>query len=308
MSSAIRAEELGFSVETKKLTFTKVEGGSTGVSVVFNMVNRVPMLLDSNNLEHQSKKVNKAITRAMDNGDMALAMAASAREEKGWSAKVRDRIVEEMLFDNDDDIDENIISDDDSDTDSKNLSNDKNVGASPTLHEKEDDIASDNSDEYDGPFGVAGNEPVYHQNDLFLGGGNGGVFSDYSQDNIANAPFEGTLGPLLRDAVTERAIQRKPRVIAIGDVHGCIDELQSLLRKCDYSPGDLVVFLGDLVSKGPDSVSVIQMAREIGAIGVRGNHDFEVIRWHQAMKSGTYKRKNHKRSNHVYIIYSFTFD
>ena len=28
------------------------------------------------------------------------------------------------------------------------------------------------------------------------------------------------------------------------------------------------------------------MAREIGAIGVRGNHDFEVIRWHQAIKSG----------------------
>eukprot|EP00978_Attheya_sp_CCMP212_P002042 scaffold4212_cov52-Attheya_sp.AAC.1 len=285
MSSAIRAEELGFSVETKMLTFTKVEGGSTGVSVVFNMVNRVPMLLDGN-MENQSKKVNKAITRAMDNGDMALAMAASAREEKGWSAKVRDRIVEEMLFDNDDDLDENIISDDDSDTDSEKLSNDENVSptaASPTGSSL---FASDNSDAYDGPFGVAGSEPVYHQNDLFLGGGNGGVFSDYSEDNIASAPFEGTLGPLLKDAVTERAIQRKPRVIAIGDVHGCIDELQSLLRKCDYSPGDLVVFLGDLVSKGPDSVSVIQMAREIGAIGVRGNHDFEVIRWHQAMKSG----------------------
>jgi hypothetical protein len=28
------------------------------------------------------------------------------------------------------------------------------------------------------------------------------------------------------------------------------------------------------------------MAREIGAIGVRGNHDFEVVRWHQAIKSG----------------------
>jgi hypothetical protein len=69
-------------------------------------------------------------------------------------------------------------------------------------------------------------------------------------------------------------------------VHGCIDELQDLLRECDYQPGDLVVFLGDLVCKGPDSISVIQMAREIGAIGVRGNHDFEVVRWHQAIKSG----------------------
>jgi hypothetical protein len=49
-----------------------------------------------------------------------------------------------------------------------------------------------------------------------------------------------------------------------GDVHGCIDELQALLRRCCFQPGDLVVFLGDLVSKGPDSLSVVQMAREIG--------------------------------------------
>ena len=76
-------------------------------------------------------------------------------------------------------------------------------------------------------------------------------------------------------------------------------------------PGDLVVFLvsptlslkaltngmiiyltpflvqqGDLVCKGPDSTSVVQMAREIGAIGVRGNHDEEVIRWRHAIKLG----------------------
>ena len=112
------------------------------------------------------------------------------------------------------------------------------------------------------------------------------MFHDYSESGLATSPFSGELGPLLLDAATQRAIQRHPRVIAIGDVHGCLDELQMLLRRCDYQPGDLVVFLGDLVSKGPDSLSVVQMAREIGAIGVRGNHDFEVIRWHQAITSG----------------------
>jgi hypothetical protein len=122
--------------------------------------------------------------------------------------------------------------------------------------------------------------------DLFLRGGNDGAFFDYSESNIENAPFKGALGPLLLDATIERAKQRYPRVIAIGDVHGCIDELQDLLRLCDYQPGDLVVFLGDLVCKGPDSISVVQMAREIGAVGVRGNHDFEVVRWYQAIQSG----------------------
>jgi hypothetical protein len=71
-------------------------------------------------------------------------------------------------------------------------------------------------------------------------------------------PWEA-LGPLLRDSAMEAAKQRTPRIIAIGDVHGCIDELQLLLKKCDYQPGDAVVFLGDLVAKGPDSCAVVQM-------------------------------------------------
>jgi hypothetical protein len=141
------------------------------------------------------------------------------------------------------------------------------------------------NEHYDGPFGMPGSA-VYPKDDVFLGGGNDGVFWNYSEENAANAPYGGSLGLRLVDAVVERAKERHPRVIAIGDVHGCIDELQDLLRECDYRPGDLVVFLGDLVSKGPDSISVVKMAREIGAIGIRGNHDFEVIRWHQAIKSG----------------------
>ena len=43
-------------------------------------------------------------------------------------------------------------------------------------------------------------------------------------------------------------------MIVIGDVHGCIDELGDLLRLAEYQPGDLVLFLGDLVAKGPNSV------------------------------------------------------
>ena len=87
-------------------------------------------------------------------------------------------------------------------------------------------------------------------------------------------------------AVSRCCVGKDAKVIVVGDVHGCIDELQMLLRKCDYSPGDAVLFLGDLVSKGPDSAGVVRLAREIGAIGVRGNHDFEVVRWDQAIRNG----------------------
>jgi hypothetical protein len=46
------------------------------------------------------------------------------------------------------------------------------------------------------------------------------------------------------------------RVIAVGDAHGCIDELQDCIRECDYQPGDLATFLADLVCKGPDSTYI----------------------------------------------------
>lgn len=97
---------------------------------------------------------------------------------------------------------------------------------------------------------------------------------------------ETVISPLLTCSKWERALGRSPRVIVIGDVHGCIDEFQELLRLADFQPGDQVVLLGDLVAKGPDSVSVVQLAREIGAKSVRGNHDFEVVRWWEARRRG----------------------
>ncbi|MGB8298200.1 MAG: metallophosphoesterase family protein [Polyangia bacterium] len=63
------------------------------------------------------------------------------------------------------------------------------------------------------------------------------------------------------------------RTIIVGDVHGCLDELQALLRQCGLVRGDRVVLAGDLVAKGPDSRGVVQLAREIGARAVLGNHD-----------------------------------
>lgn len=41
----------------------------------------------------------------------------------------------------------------------------------------------------------------------------------------------------------------KDRVIIIGDVHGCLDELQALLKRVAYNKDkDTVVLVGDLVS------------------------------------------------------------
>lgn len=72
------------------------------------------------------------------------------------------------------------------------------------------------------------------------------------------------------------------RTLVIGDVHGCIDEVGDLLRACGHTPDDRVVFVGDLVAKGPDSRAVVSLARELGALAVRGNHDERLLRWWRA--------------------------
>ncbi|HKP62148.1 MAG TPA: metallophosphoesterase family protein [Polyangiales bacterium] len=69
------------------------------------------------------------------------------------------------------------------------------------------------------------------------------------------------------------------RTLIIGDVHGCSRELEDLLDACAFSGGDRLVFVGDLVAKGPDSRGVLALYRRLGAVSVRGNHDQAVLRW-----------------------------
>ncbi|KAE8373868.1 Metallo-dependent phosphatase-like protein [Aspergillus bertholletiae] len=69
------------------------------------------------------------------------------------------------------------------------------------------------------------------------------------------------------------------RLVIVGDVHGMRRSLQALLQKVgfDQAKGDHLVFVGDLVNKGPDSPGVIDLAVELGASAVRGNHDNAVL-------------------------------
>ena len=71
---------------------------------------------------------------------------------------------------------------------------------------------------------------------------------------------------------------KAPRTLVVGDVHGCLDELRALVALAGVTDDDQVVFVGDLVAKGPDSAGVIAWARERGAAAVLGNHDEHVLR------------------------------
>lgn len=87
----------------------------------------------------------------------------------------------------------------------------------------------------------------------------------------------------------------------IGDVHGCFDELRTLLERLGYTeipgpggamdllgyslqppPGRKAIFLGDLVDRGPNTPAVLSLVMNMVAAGtalcVLGNHDARLLR------------------------------
>lgn len=75
----------------------------------------------------------------------------------------------------------------------------------------------------------------------------------------------------------------------IGDVHGRLDLLERLLAEIERdlveqpSPKTLLVFLGDLIDRGPHSAQVIERLRTYGVPGLRtvfllGNHEEVLLR------------------------------
>jgi serine/threonine protein phosphatase 1 len=67
------------------------------------------------------------------------------------------------------------------------------------------------------------------------------------------------------------------RVVAIGDTHGHAEALTGLLRLVDPCSTDTIVFLGDYVSRGPDSRGVLQavmdLRRHCQVVALLGNHE-----------------------------------
>src|SRR5262249_13653067 len=67
------------------------------------------------------------------------------------------------------------------------------------------------------------------------------------------------------------------RTIAIGDIHGCLTALDTLLRFLQHTAQDRLITLGDYVNRGPDSAGVLDRLIAIHEtailVPIRGNHD-----------------------------------
>jgi hypothetical protein len=78
-----------------------------------------------------------------------------------------------------------------------------------------------------------------------------------------------------------------PNYLLIGDIHGCIEEFQKAIDYLIYykalTDETEIVYCGDLIHKGPDSVAVVDFAIELSTkyktTLVLGNHEEKHLRW-----------------------------
>ena len=63
-------------------------------------------------------------------------------------------------------------------------------------------------------------------------------------------------------------------VWVVSDIHGCYQWLLDELKRRRFNPyEDLLISVGDLIDRGPDSVKCLQLIDEKWFRAVRGNHE-----------------------------------
>jgi len=84
----------------------------------------------------------------------------------------------------------------------------------------------------------------------------------------------------------------------VGDVQGCFNELKALLAQVNFnSTEDQLYLAGDLVARGPDSLSTLRFVKSLGTSAkvVLGNHDLHLL----SVYAGIKKVKKSDKLSHL---------
>jgi hypothetical protein len=109
----------------------------------------------------------------------------------------------------------------------------------------------------------------------------GADFPNVIQSRTLDAQYlPSAQAPRLPDPATAR------RLIFVGDIHGCKDDLVALLERVQFNKKvDHLVTTGDMISKGPDSLGTVDLLRSMGASCVRGKHEDYILLMAQSLNS-----------------------
>src|SRR3546814_3173555 len=89
------------------------------------------------------------------------------------------------------------------------------------------------------------------------------------------------------------SLNEQGRDIAVGDVHGHFSKLDAELRRVNFNTRcDRLIFVGDLVDKGPESDEASDWLGYSWAHAVRGNHDDYVVR-HATVQTENWRSEEH---------------
>jgi len=71
-----------------------------------------------------------------------------------------------------------------------------------------------------------------------------------------------------------RITSKHNRTIVVGDIHGCFGELMKIIEIAEFSSDDVLVSVGDMVDRGPESYAVTEYFRNTpNAFAAMGNHE-----------------------------------
>lgn len=104
----------------------------------------------------------------------------------------------------------------------------------------------------------------------------------------------------------------------VGDIHGEIDALRSLLDHLGYDydgnhpNGRKLVFIGDLCDRGPDSPAVIRLVKRMVQAGnaqaLLGNHELNFLRQQAKDGSGWYQPRRVEKDSRKYAPFVIAFE